>query len=70
MIKIIIILFFLLLAYYLGLFLFRTMNKSKKMNQNSEPDVYKIDVPKDAHNPTEFVDVKEEMYKLDEKKNF
>lgn len=69
MIKIIVILFILLFLYYLGLFLFRMMNKMNKREEAKIPDVYNIDLPEDINNPTERINVEDEMIKLDEKKN-
>lgn len=66
MIKIIVLIGIGLFAYYVGLFLWRMLQKSKAPVSESNTEVFHLDIPEPE---TRRIDVKEEFQKLDEKKN-
>lgn len=70
MTKIIVIAAILLFVYYVGLFLYKTLQKNRKPVSEEKAEVYHLDIEEPESETTRRVDVKEEFQKLDEKKNF
>jgi hypothetical protein len=70
MIKIIVIAAILLFLYYVGLFLYKMLQKNSKPVSQEKAEVYHLDIAEAETGTTRRIDVKEEFQKLDEKKNF
>lgn len=68
MTKIVVIAVILLFVYYVGLFLYKMLQNSKKPVNQEQSEVYHLDIADSETGTIRRVDVKEEFQKLDKKK--